>query len=164
MHYKRLLLRDRINQLNTIRNDRTAPKKPNLLQSMRILKQAWELVSDSTIRNCFREANFQIGEVTYFFTSCSILGIRFWAGIIWIYRWVKWVVERIVVAWWWNRTELKHLWFYRSRRQYCNFRRADFAGNRPLRRWVRPRRTVFRRRLEIWKRVVRFLFLFWLNK
>jgi hypothetical protein len=52
-HYRRFLLRDRIAKL-----ERNQDIEINLLEALRMVKNAWASVTEETIRNCFRHAGF----------------------------------------------------------------------------------------------------------
>lgn len=70
VHYKKFLLREMITKL-----DANEKFKPNLLQALRFLQNAWESVKPSTIRNCFREAQFLVEEQVKLSVLAHFLGV-----------------------------------------------------------------------------------------
>jgi len=55
VHYKRFLLRRRINAI-----DNKTDFEFNLLNALNLLKRAWKEVKQETLANCFRKAGFVI--------------------------------------------------------------------------------------------------------
>jgi len=67
VHYRRFLLRRRINAI-----DNKVDFEFNLLNALNLLKRAWKEVKQETLANCFRKAGFFI-EVSYSLNSNSYL-------------------------------------------------------------------------------------------
>lgn len=69
-HYRRHMLRETLARMAN-----RVQFRPNLLQALRFLKQAWDDVKAETVRNCFKEAGFVImDDVSYAFIYFVGLG------------------------------------------------------------------------------------------